>query len=87
VIPLVTDILIGIVDLWIIDGRYKQALKLIEFSEDPAGFEKQTRNRAIQLQIEIESHLSKHKIQTIIDQARPMSLQEHVKYMMSNKSD
>ena len=26
-------------------------------------------------------------LQTIIDQARPMSLQEHVKYMMSNKSD
>ena len=84
VIPLAIDILMGIAALHVGEKKYHQAIELIVLAQNHASAEKQTQNRANQLQTEIEAVLSKAKVQQIKTQTLPKSLPEYHDELRSN---
>jgi tetratricopeptide (TPR) repeat protein len=86
VVPLFLDIIMGISDLWIREGKGKDALVLITFALNHPGIEKQTKNRAIKLKSEVETQLTSIELQQTVEKVQTITQPLILQKILSNRS-
>jgi tetratricopeptide (TPR) repeat protein len=84
VIPLVVDILLGIVELHIRDENWGEAYRLLSFARNHPGGERQTRDRGAQLEARFANRLPAEERKNLISQASRWTLESCVAEISRN---